>query len=65
MISPRPDLADEDLILIVLFYNSEPRPDTMVVGFSFKRFSFSIGPRPKTANEDLKKLKIFLFYQPQ
>ena len=56
MSSPRPDLAEEDLILVFLFYNSEPRPDSMVIGLSFKIASFSIGPRPDTAKEDLKKI---------
>ena len=66
--SPRPDLADEDLISVVCFYNSEPRSDTTVVGLSFKRYSVSIDPRPETADKDLKKLRLFLQngnYRPQ
>ena len=60
MSSPGPDLADEDLISVLLFYNSEPRRDSTVVGLSFKRYSVSIGPRPETADEDLKQIRIFL-----
>ena len=29
-------LAGEDLISVLFFYNSEPRPDTMVIGLSSK-----------------------------
>ena len=52
--NPRPDLAGEDLIFVVCFYNSEPRSDTTVVGLSFKRYSVSIGLISETADEDLK-----------
>ena len=60
MSRPRPDLEDEGLISVLLFYNSEQRPDKSVVGLSFTRYSFSISPRPEIADEDLKKLRIFL-----
>ena len=35
--SPRPHLVGEDLISVLFFHNSEPRPDEAVVGLSCKR----------------------------
>ena len=49
----KPDLADEDMISVLIFYYSDPRLVTY-------NFSFCIEPRHETVDEDLKTLRIFL-----
>ena len=55
--SPKLNLADKDLISVLFFYNSEPRPDTTVVGFSLQDKVSLTAEDPKQRTKTWKNLE--------